>query len=110
MPKLQPLLISEFPTGFHTYLQPWIRPKDAFDPLVNAYTFRGVVKKRAGSKTYGSRLADRKPVMGIMTRIDQSSGEVSLIVASTKNAYRYDPGSNTFIPLTTVGGSNSVFW
>jgi len=44
----QPFLISEFKTGLFNYLQPWIRPIDAFDPLQNAFIYRGVVQKRKG--------------------------------------------------------------
>ena len=36
-------------TGLYDYLQPWIRPQDAFEPLVNAYIYRGVLQKRNGS-------------------------------------------------------------
>jgi len=110
MPALQPFLISEFSTGLSTTLQPWTRPRDAFEPLINAYTYRGVINKRNGYIPFGNQLADHNPVMGIMNRIDESTGAISLVVASTTNAYLYVSGSNTFVPLTGVGGSASVFW
>lgn len=46
--------IREFKTGLSTYLKPWIRPADAFEPLVNAYINRGTVNKRAGYTEYGN--------------------------------------------------------
>ncbi len=98
---LKPYLISEFKSGINTYLQPWIRPIDAFDPLENAYIYRGAVNKRAGFTQYGDTLADENPVMGIMRRIEESTGDVSLLVATTENLYLYDPGSNTFGPVGT---------
>jgi len=102
--------IQEFKTGLTNYLQPWIRPIDAFEPLVNAYVNRGTVNKRAGYTVFGNQLSDTSPVMGIMVRIDESTGVNSLVVATTKDAYLYAAGSNTFNLLTAVGGDNSVFW
>jgi hypothetical protein len=48
MSGYQPFLISEFKTGLFDYQQPWIRPQDAFEPLTNAYIYRGVLEKRLG--------------------------------------------------------------
>lgn len=111
---LQPFLISEFKTGLYDYLQPWIRPQDAFEPLVNAFIYRGVLQKRNGSTIFGNQLADTSPVMGIMPFINEATGATSLVVCSTKNAYLYAAGSTpdggTFGALTTIGGANSVFW
>lgn len=105
MGKLQPFLIAELKTGLNTYLQPWIRPNDAFEPLVNAYTYRGTLNKRNGYTQFGNRLADHNPVMGIMNRIDESTGAVSLVVASTGNLYLYNAGPNTFTLINTVADS-----
>jgi hypothetical protein len=111
--QLQPFLISEFKTGINTYMQPWIRPADAFEPLVNAYIYRGTVNKRAGYSQFGNRLADHNPVMGIMRRIEESTGVITLVVASTVNLYRYDPGTNTFVavgsPPTFTGNITNFF-
>lgn len=110
---LQPFLISEFKTGINTYLQPWIRPQDAFEPLVNAYIYRGTVNKRAGYTQFGDRLADHNPVMGIMRRIEESTGVQSLLVASTVNLYLYNPGTNAFgavgMPPTFTGNITNFF-
>lgn len=54
----QPFLISEFKTGLFNYLEPWMRPIDAFDPLSNAYIYRGTLQKRSGYTVFG-RLAYR---------------------------------------------------
>jgi hypothetical protein len=106
----QPYPITEFKTGINTYLEPWMRPADAFEPLQNAYVYRGSIYKRAGSSVFGNQLDDTSPVMGIMQRVNQSTGAISLVAASTKNLYLYDAGANTFSKLLTVGGSNSIFW
>lgn len=110
MSGLTPYLIAELKTGISTYLQPWQRPADAFDPLVNAYVYRGTLNKRNGYITFGNQLADDQPVMGIMQRVDEGTHAISLVVASTRNLYLYNAGPNTFTPLVTVGGINSIFW
>lgn len=114
MTEYQPFPITEFKTALNTYLKPWIRPQDAFEPLVNAYVYRGVLTKRNGSTVFGNQLGDMQPVMGIMQYLNESTGATKLVVASTKGAYLYTAGATpdggTFAPLVTVGGTNSVFW
>lgn len=106
---LQPFVIGELKTGISTYLQPWRRAEDAFDPLVNAYVYRGTLNKRNGYIVFGNQLADHNPVMGIMQRINESTGVISLVVASTRNAYKYNVGPNTFTLIGTIGGDASIF-
>lgn len=111
--SFKPFLISEFKTGISTYLQPWVRPQDAFEPLVNAYTYRGVVSKRAGMSQFGNQTADQKPIMGIMRWTDGTTGVSTLMVATTVNLYKYVPGSNTFTTVTgppTFTGTISNFF
>lgn len=107
MSKLQPHLIAEFKNGLNTYLKPWIRPDEAFDPLINAYTNRGTLNKRNGSSLVGN-LVDGNPVMGIMNYINESTGIPQLVVASTTNVYLFQGGA--FVPQITVGGPDSIFW
>ena len=49
----KPFLISEFKSGLFNYLEPWIRPVEAFDPLSNAFIYRGTLNKRSGFTTFG---------------------------------------------------------
>jgi hypothetical protein len=51
--SFQPFLISEFKTGLFNYLEPWIRPVEAWDPLSNAYIYRGSLFKRSGYDIFG---------------------------------------------------------
>ena len=88
--------IKEFKSGTDTYLQPWIRPQDAFSPLVNAYCNRGTINKRAGYSQFGNQVADMNPITGIMRYIDEATDVTSLLVATTVNLYLYNPGSNVF--------------
>lgn len=107
-----PFPISEFKTGTFTYLQKWVRPADAFEPLNNAYVYRGVISKRNGYSLFGS-VADENPIMGIMQYIDESTGLPSLVVATTVNLYLWDIGSSTFgtvtSPPTFTGTINNFF-
>lgn len=110
----QPFLISEFKTGINTYLQPWVRPNDAFEPLVNAYINRGTINKRAGYSQFGDQVADQNPIMGIMRYVDEATGAYSLLVATTVNLYLYDPGANDFsgsitTPPTFTGNITNFF-
>lgn len=82
----QPHLISEFKTGLHTYLQPWMRPADAFEPLLNGYIYRGVLNKRSGTSFFGA-VDDGNPIMGIMQFQNETTGEIDLVVATTVNLY-----------------------
>jgi len=56
--SFQPFAITEFKTGLFNYLQPWVRPVEAFDPLSNAFIDRGTLQKRRGFTEFG-RLAYR---------------------------------------------------
>lgn len=102
--------IKSFKSGINTYLQPWIRPEDAFDPLVNAYVNRGTINKRAGFSVFGNQLADEQPVMGIMRYLNEQNGDTTLVVASTENFYEYNEGLNEFDGLTAVDGVTSTFF
>lgn len=109
----QPFPIKEFRSGISSYLQPWIRPSDAFDPLVNAYVYRGTINKRSGMSQFGTTLADANPVMGIMRYINQTNGAISLLVATTVHLYIYDVGGNTFnnivLPANFTGNITNFF-
>lgn len=107
----QPYLISEFKSGINTYLQPWIRPKEAFDPMLNAYVYRGVVQKRTGYLSFGDRVPDGNPIMGIMRYIDQISGNNFLLIGTTRNLYIFvDPDYVVLtLPAAFTGKINNFF-
>lgn len=54
MSSYQPFPIAEFKTGLYQYLEPWIRPQDAFEPLEDAYIYRGALYKRPGYRILGN--------------------------------------------------------
>lgn len=48
MSSYQPFAITDFKSGLNNYLQPWIRPQDAFEPSQDAFIYRGVLQRRQG--------------------------------------------------------------
>ena len=107
----KPYLISEFKTGISNYLSPWIRPQDAFEPLDNAYIYRGVVNKRSGYTPFAAATVDAKPIMGIMVWMNQSTGVETLVVATTVNLYYYNGTAFTAVtaPPTFTGTIANFF-
>lgn len=52
--SLQPFLIGgPFKTGAYNYLEKWLSPEEAFEPLENAYISNGKVQKRLGYEDLG---------------------------------------------------------
>jgi len=94
--ELQPFLISEFKSGINTYLQPWIRPADAFQPLKNAYIYRGVVNKRAGYVQFGNDV----PIALVITGISKAASAV----VTASNAFDADDYGVTQVTFYNVAG------
>jgi len=44
--------IANFRTGFNEALEPWLLPRDAFQSLINAHLYRGVLEKIQGYNPY----------------------------------------------------------
>ena len=52
MKDYQPFAISNFRTGFNESLEPWMLPRDAYQVMVNAHLYRGVLEKIEGYRLY----------------------------------------------------------
>jgi hypothetical protein len=52
MKEYQPFAISNFRTGFDEAVEPWLLPKDAYQTMVNAHLYRGVLEKIAGYRLF----------------------------------------------------------
>lgn len=121
----QPFPISEFKTGIFSYLDPWQRPADAFDPLLNAYVYRGILQKREGYRLladsdfpWTSRIAYKDflqfgdgtagPFTGIILTNPIVPG--SLTITDGTEIFT----SNTTTPVGTLtgdlGGSGTITW
>lgn len=90
----QPFLISSFKTGLFQYLQPWIRSQDAFEPLKNAFVYRGMLQKRNGQFPLGDQIS--------VTNIQIAVGNGGTTYSGTLKAHPVHRG--TFNP---TGGSES---
>jgi len=80
-------LIAPYNSGWQNNLRPWLIPDDAFEQLINAYVFRGRVRKRFGS-TYmqGSSLGSVAQLISrlrIQVGITDGSGDLSGTVPGT---------------------------
>ena len=108
----QPFLISEFKTGLFNYLEPWIRPEEAFDPLTNAYVYRGTLNKRQGYNIFG-RMAyrDNNIALGNGTQIYSGTLAVRPIAPGS---FRPTDGVETYVDngngtLTgSAGGTGTI--
>lgn len=93
----QPFPITQFQTGQFQYYQSWIRPDDAFDPLVNAYIFRGQLFKRNGTRIFGETGSLRYQNNEIV-----ASGNGGSTYSGTLSNFPIE-GTITFTALTSAG-------
>lgn len=63
-------LIAPFQSGQQTNVRPWIIMDDAFELLLNAYTYRGRIKKRVGSRPMNETVADELQQFNTRLRVD----------------------------------------
>lgn len=50
--EYQAFAISNFRTGFNESVEPWLLPRDAFQTMINAHLYRGVLEKIEGYRIY----------------------------------------------------------
>jgi hypothetical protein len=106
----QPFAITEFKTGLFNYLEPWIRPNEAFEPLSNAYVYRGTLNKRQGYITYGltGQLAyrDNGVNIGVGDGTKHYTGTTTKhpIIAGSFSATTRDPATGALIETFTDNG------
>src|SRR6185295_2232376 len=94
-------LIGPIKDGLRKDIKPYALTEDAFAQLINAYQWRGWIVRRSGYTLLG-RLANKTPVMGLKTRELFGLGLQQLIAFDTTQAYAFDAGTLTFIPLPSV--------
>jgi len=54
MTDYQPFPISNFRTGFDQSVEPWLLPREAFQTMVNAHLYRGVLEKIEGYELFAT--------------------------------------------------------
>jgi len=115
--SFKPFLISAFKTGQFNYLKPWISPTEAFEPLDNAYIYRGVLNKRAGYTIFG-RMAYTDNNIALGNGGTTYSGTLALfpIVPGSFNPGADTMGGETFtdnglgVLTGSAGGSGTIVY
>lgn len=97
MPSYQPFLISEFKTGIFNYMEPWIRPIDAFDPCQDAFIYRGSLQKRFGY-TFIGRMRYRDNV-----QLFVGDGVANQLFSGTLSKFPIEASSFNGTALTSGG-------
>lgn len=95
----QNFLIGPMKDGIRKDIKPFAIPEDSFDTLVNAYIFRGRIKRRLGYTKLG-RLTNGTPVMGLRTWENFGINVQTLVAFDTTDSYEWNGSS--FIPLSSV--------
>lgn len=90
----RPFPITEFKTGFYQYLEPWIRPQDAFEPLEDAFIYRGTLNKRPGYRPLGNTTAAGRGRMFYKDYSDHGDGATA--------TYSFTISTAPIIPGTLV--------
>lgn len=125
MSSYTPFTITEFKTGIFSYLEPWQRPQDAFEPLNNAYIYRGALNKRAGYKVLGDsndpasgklaytdflQLGDGStgPFTGSITTVPIIPG--TLTITDGTETFTSDDATPTGTLTGDAGGTGTITW
>ncbi len=104
----QPFLIATSRVGKETDLDPYVLPDDAYPELLNAYLYRGVIRKKGGTELlgndplYGGRLGIRNPIL-LAAR-----GAGNSVIAVNLAGAPLEPGSIIVTDGTTVFTDNGV--
>jgi hypothetical protein len=114
----EPQLIAPFESGLIEYFKPYLIAQDAFERIEDAYTWRGLVKKREGYKLLASLPVG--PVQGFSTRLIPGILDEQLLSYNKTNAYLFNTGTKVFddvsffqttgAPITWTGGDDDFFW
>lgn len=94
----QPFLIGKFTSGQFQYLQPWQGPVEAFQPMVNAYSYRGSIYKREGYQQLGHTGSLR-----YQDNIEVDLGDGGASYSGTIANHPLDAGTVTFTAITVSG-------
>lgn len=122
--EYQGFAISDFRTGFDESVEPWLLPRDAYQSMINAHLYRGVLEKINGYQIF-AKFTDRKTVsLGAVNGIKTTfTGTLSplpvtsnffaygtIIAGTSAETFSYDSdASSTVINLAgTAGGTGTV--
>lgn len=88
MKEYQAFPISNFRTGFNESVEPWLLPRDAYQQMINAHLYRGVLEKIQGYRLY-AKMTYRNKITLIWTGIGNVYANVLPRAALTNNFLGY---------------------
>jgi len=95
----QTFLVGPIKDGIRRDIKPFATPEDSFETMINAFQYRGRIKRRLGYTKLG-RLANGTPVMGLRTWENFGIGVQTLVAFDLTDAYQWN--GTTFISLPTI--------
>lgn len=120
MKEYQGFAISNFRTGFDEAVEPWLLPRDAYQTMVNAHLYRGVLEKIEGYRIY-AKMSYRNQVQlfgsgttysGILSGAPTTSnffGYGTIVAGSTAEIFTYTSSTPTTVQLTgSAGGTGAI--
>lgn len=87
MREYTPFAISNFRTGFDEAVEPWLLPRDAYQVMVNAHLYRGVLEKIDGYTLYATM--SRRGVLALAPTADPKTFTGTASIPQTTNMYAY---------------------
>ena len=124
MREYTPFPISNFRTGFDEAVEPWLLPRDAYQVMVNAHLYRGVLEKIEGYRLYarfnyrnmqslGTPDGVTTTFTGMLSSLPTTSNFFAygtIVVGSTAEKFEYgSDASSTVVNLTgNAGGTGTV--
>lgn len=99
----EPHLITPFEkSGLNLYYKPYLIGDEAFPTIMNAYPWRGTVKKREGYTLLAALPGGDSPVQGLKNYISPSTLAESLIGFSLTKSYLYNTSTAIFNDITFI--------
>lgn len=102
MDDYKPFAISNFRTGFNESVEPWLLPRDAYQTMVNAHLYRGVLQKIPGYQLF-ARMTNRSQIVMIPAP-DGVTDTFTVVLPTTPTSTKFF-GYGT----TIVGSSAETF-
>lgn len=123
MPEMQKFPISNFRTGLDQAVEPWLLPRDAYQSILNAHLYRGVLEKIDGYQLF-ARMSYRNQIdlgvpngiqttfTGMITTPTTSNffgyGTITIGTAAETFAYNGDASPTLINLLGSAGGTGTV--
>ena len=124
MKEYQGFPISNFRTGFNESLEPWLLPRDAFQQVINAHLYRGVMEKIEGytlfasfsyryTQSLGTANGATKTFTGTLAHLPTTTSFYAygnIVAGSTAETFSYsmDGTPPTVNLIGSAGGSGTV--